>query len=522
MKKISGLFLSLLIAASLFGQPSVSEGLINLQSGKLGFQPSADFSKLAFYNISEKNTCEHVVLNLADFSRKALPSIGCGALMSKNLTAMFYTQGGNQSRDTMTANFATYYTKDGSLASMKVFKDKYYTLGLTAEGNLICADAHVYWNNHLSYLRNVRIVNPLTGALVKTLYKGTVIDISEGALAPPYGQYSDLYLNSTQSLLIKKNRQTSAAVIYPLNGKPPVASRHTGYFSAVTDTVSVATVEYTDKTSLKWYGIYTGESILDTMVENSVWRASALQNNHYFSFNPSRSAIIEYAVKAKSLVTVKTYPIKLEGVELPSSQQYYLVVSPKASKIALFPKRHPGVGLAGNTAYIWEIAGGKLVHKINNFYNKLDPNQVAVPAVAEAPQKTPCELEISRLKIKPLTFVSSAEQGGMVYRVLSYNCSKQTYVLEYRSVFDKVLKTTSMDVQRFEMDLGKKYIAINAKLCPNCNGHGAITKNVNYSTSSVDNYNAHVPGAKVITTKSGNYLQTDICKKCFAQGILKQ
>lgn len=122
------------------------------------------------------------------------------------------------------------------------------------------------------------------------------------------------------------------------------------------------------------------------------------------------------------------------------------------------------------------------------------------------------------LKIKPNMVVTN---GASVpyYIVTNYDCQKMTYEVESRIIMNDGINVLKRTVTKGEME--KEFQRVIVSVCSKCNGSGMHTHTVDYNTTSVDNYNAHVPGGKVITTKSGSFQKTEVCPVCKGEGLVK-
>jgi hypothetical protein len=121
------------------------------------------------------------------------------------------------------------------------------------------------------------------------------------------------------------------------------------------------------------------------------------------------------------------------------------------------------------------------------------------------------------LRIKPNRVVFHKESQSY-QRVVGYDCQTQNYQVQARVVPSSGTTPSIYVVPKWKMEA--EYNVSNVSVCSKCNGSGMHTHTVNYSTTNVDNYNANVPGGKVITTKSGSFEKTESCPVCKGQGVI--
>ncbi len=463
--------------------------------------------------------CESIVLDLVSFTHKVYPAIWCGARMNGSFTHMFHTEGGNnQSRDTSSHNFTTLYRVNSRAEDVKTFNAKYYAFGITTDGNLICGDAHVFQNNNVSYLKNLRVVNPSNGTVLKNLYKGTLVDISEGALANPYGKSYNWHLNSSQTMLVRQRRSDYQTTVFPFNGKPSYELAIKKLISDVTDTVIKTSYSTSSpaSTRLIWHSTKSGAVVLDTtFTGKSSWRATQVQNTTYYVFETPGS-VTAFNLQSGKLKAGKIYPLIMDGTEISPLQGYYLAVSIKASRVALMPARRASG--TGNDGYIWDLASGRLLHKIVDFFKPGATEPAPLEVVKSMPKADPCQPAIDKLTIKPFTFVESINEKGRIYEIKGYDCATEKYKVEYNLAMQSGIQRLKTEFALFNMN---NYRSISAETCNVCKGSGSNYNTVGYNTTEVDNYNARAPGAKVITRKSGTIDRVELCKKCLGQGVVK-
>ena len=514
MKNIFLFFALLLLSLVLQAQPATrSKGILNCPDGYF-VQYSRDYSKMAFpgaaiHPSGKEETRVFAIYDFKDFSQQSITSFERLASLNSGLAAMYYNDH-IMSEDSTQANFRLYYSARDGRANLQLFDGKYYTLGLTKEGYLICGDGQVYMDRSsgsnyslLRSLKNLRIVNPENGAVVKTLYKGSLLEISEGR---KQGLQHTWMLNSDQTLLVRTGGNPYIVRVFPFDGRPAYNLDLPGIFE-ISDTIArcsdLESFTFGGK-RMRYYSLITGQKLVDTTYDLQKKQGSGagvFVNNHIFIFEAARNIVDEFEIRDGKLNLVRSYPLKMAGVELPSSP-YRLVVSPVASRIVLYPSKETPFGQNGNQAYIWDMATGDLLHMIYPF----------VKGCTRLPKdvlQQYCQEELVSLKMKPGTFI---ERDGTPYYVKAYDCVEDIYEIEWAG--GSATKHTKGLIELF-------FKPCNAQVCPQCNGYGSETKRVTTTTTDVDNYNAWVPGGKVITTRKKTTNKTETCGRCNGQGITK-
>jgi WG containing repeat len=109
----------------------------------------------------------------------------------------------------------------------------------------------------------------------------------------------------------------------------------------------------------------------------------------------------------------------------------------------------------------------------------------------------------------------------VLYVITAYHCYNDSYEARTNGYYkgNHQGREGSFAVQYFNNSVFRK---VNATTCPVCNGNGQWVENKTHTKTDVDNYNANVPGGKVITTTTNNFQETVICHQCKGVGVLKQ
>lgn len=275
--------------------------------------------------------------------------------------------------------------------------------------------------------------------------------------------------------------------------------------------------------NLQLVDLTTGNGVTPTGWEQSrVMKYSVIRGNYSLSFDDRSGLMQVYDLDKFHYVT--DMAVKL----LEQSEDKLYAVFPSSKKVFFLTTTYT-VFTSGSreyaSAYTVQLETGEIVpyrfhvpHDVSvdrwhEQYRKEEAAANARKAAANA-GLDPC---MHDLAIKPSRGAQNKDSGKLFW-VESYDCRTQKYKIT------SPVKFYGMDnyheiVDRWMME--RNYFQVNVTVCPQCNGGGTQVNTVTYSNTTVDNYNANVPGGKVVTTKSGSYQQAGNCSVCKGHGLVK-
>lgn len=539
MRVLSLLAAALFAAFPAFAQPTTSDGLMH-KGFYMGWIPSADRSSVAFYEQDpDGNNYSFVMLNLTDFSSRRMTMFNVMARPTADLKGQYWVETLRSSNyDTAAPNFRLHHSPDGTAGSKKLYEGGWYPFGFTADGRAVAADASFKDNHNLFSVRNLRLVDPLTGTDVKSLVPGALLTKAEQGAAGWGGHKYFWHLNAGKSVLARVNKQTGETKVFRFDGKPVIEYKTDFFVSQMSDTLLLGGSTYNAATGtgrLQAFGLMSGKKLLDTTYTMQIFAAAwTYADGRLWALREESKGLVEYALTGGPLKVVKTYPLDLSAVNFFAATDPYqnVIVSRAVNRVLLFP-RWDNYGIPTNDGYIWELSSGKLLHRITNFY-KGATYKAAVPLfnrevaaekekaylaqmTADAAAKAaagPCGDAKAALKVKVGAWVREGKDGQMI-QLTDYDCKVQRYSGEARFSDGKSLKMSNFPINLFEVssDYGTtKYKVVNARTCGKCNGAGTISGTRNYEKVEYGIYNKY--------TTSGSYSYTDLCKACRGDGVV--
>jgi hypothetical protein len=379
----------LLIAGSgtLQAQPGVTKGLLNVQGYPAGFQPSADRSVLAFFNMAPNGDPSFVIFNLRDFSTRTVPALSREARIDPESGAQYFTEAvRSYNGDSTKSNIRLHYSKDGTAVAERVYEDRWLPLEFALRGALIVANSGGRGSGEAFSARNLRIVDPETGTDVKPLYPGpllTMADVNSGAWAQ---KFSFIVQPSTGALL-RVNRQSGQAVLFQQGA--PVQTYKTGCeVYRLDDTLLVADRPYAAGAGrITAYGFRSGQKLIDTQFNSKLFAAAwTYSKGRLWAIHEGSGGITEYALTGAQPEALALHKLEMELVPYFASTAAHqsLVVSPEANRVMLLPNWNNNLAMPCNEAFIWELSSGKLLHVITNFFNYRRANAVAAANLEKA------------------------------------------------------------------------------------------------------------------------------------------
>jgi len=533
---LTACLLSLQTAA--LAQAGVTNGLLEKGFYK-GFITSADQSKIAFYEPGQNNTFNFVILNLKDFTQRKMEAFNVMALPTPDLLGQYWVQVLERSnKDSTKPNFRLHYSPDGTVANKKVFEGSWYPFGFTEDGKVIAADVSFMNVSDFITARNLRIVDPNTGADIKSLVPGPLLTAEESK--------GDMWSNHSFSwhlqkgMLIRINIRTGATRLFYFDGKPARDYTDRVLSYGMSDSLLLTGEMYNaanGRGRLQAYGLLSRKKLVDSTYFNRTFAAAhSFAYGRIWAIHENTAGLTEYALTGGPMKIVKIHPLDLSAVSFFSTTDNYqaLVISKAANRVAMIPTWATiNNEIPMNEGYIWELSTGKLLQRISNFYtaaksgipmaafNKekalADEKAYFDKLAAEQNAKAaagPCGDAKAQLKIKVGSWVREGKDGRAI-QLTDYDCRTQRYTGSMRFVNNKSLSTTSFQINLFEVssDISKpKYKVVTANTCSKCNGSGTLSGKRNYEKVEYGIYNKY--------TTSGTTSFTDLCGQCKGDGVV--
>lgn len=528
------------LATTALAQPTVTNGLLE-KGFYMGYLTSNNRSSLAFYEPTGDNKYNFVILNLKDFAQRRMEAFDVRALLTPDHKAQYWVQVLNPSnKDSTKPNFKLHYSPDGTLANKKIYDNGWYPFGFTDDGKAIAADVSFMDVADFMTARQLRLVDPNTGADIKTLISGSLLWAieSKGDMWNNYSFY--WHVNVEKGVMVRINKRKGSTLVFAFDGKPAIRYPAGFFASALSDTLLLGGSTYAPdlgRGQFQAWGILSGKKLLDTTYTNRTFAAGhCFANGRLWAIHENTAGLTEYALTGGPLKVVKVHPLDLSAVSFYASTDNYqdLVVSKAANRVALIPAWNTIDGkLPMNEGYIWELSTGKLLHIINNFYRtaiRSTPIAAYNKEKAEAAEKAyfdklaaeqnakaaagPCGDAKAKLTVKVGSWVREGKDGRMI-QLTDYDCRTQRYTAVMRFAGDKSLQTTTFQVNLFEVsgNVGTpKYKVVTAHTCSKCNGAGTKSGTRNYEKVEYGIYNKY--------TTRGTTTYTDLCGQCKGDGVV--
>jgi len=521
-------------------QATLTNGLLE-KGFYMGYVPSKDRSSLAFYEPGPDGKYTFVILNLKDRSQRRMEAFDLRALPTPNHQGQYWVQVLKSSnKDSTQPNFRLHYSPDGTLANKKVYEGSWYPFGFTDDGNAIAADVSFMDVADFITARNLRLVNPNTGADIKSLISGPLLWAveSKGDLWNNYSFY--WHLNFEKGVLVRINKRTGSTLSFAFDGKPAIRYPAGFWAYSLSDTLLLGGYKYAPdlgRGQFEAWGIMSGKKLVDTTYTNRTFAAAhCFADGRFWAIHENSAGLTEYALTGGPMKVVKIHPLDLSAVSFFSATANYqdLVISRAANRVALIPTWNTiDNRLPVNEGYIWELSTGKLLHIISNFYRtavRTAPLAAYNKEKAMADEKAyfdrlasenaakaaagPCGDAKAKLKVKVGSWIREGKDGRMI-QLTDYDCRTQRYTAAMRFAGDKSLHTTTFQVNLFEVssDISTpKYKVVNAHTCSACNGAGTRSGTRNYEKVEYGIYNKY--------TTRGTTTYTDLCGQCKGDGVV--
>lgn len=347
-------------------------------------------------------------------------------------------------------------------------------------------------------------------------------DINSGETILTYRKWNEelsYFLSPDRSkILFKSNGK--AEVVDVLTGK--VLRRLDGYSTWITNKYIV-----TNPLTAEMIDIISGDRVVA-----KGWDANRSGRNFFIEGNymcyVHEGGMVD-AYDLDKLAYVSDMPAKLIG-ELTFN---YVAAFPNTQKLMICTSNgSPSFGLNGNakesaSAYTMNLSSGEFfpfrfhipAAEASKIYAARQAQSEQQRAAREAQENAGLDPCMHSLKIKPNRVVIN-KASQTYHHVAGYDCQSQNYQVTSRAVNTTGTTATTSVVPRWKME--SEYNVAAVSVCPKCNGSGTHTHTVNYSSTNVDNYNANVPGGKVITTTSGSRQETETCPVCKGQGVVPE
>ncbi|MBC7912899.1 MAG: hypothetical protein H7Y07_02145, partial [Pyrinomonadaceae bacterium] len=508
-----------LLSQAVFSQVKERHGLI--RNSKLEYSLSADDNWLMVEEITEKKERFSIFLNLNDWSVKTSPLMGESKILPDMKGATLNYIGSYQGGNNWVAckKFCSYYFSDlANKFPTQQWPDHNYLLGLMPDGTFLASDdfSMLTLPSSRTIIKGLKTIDPMSGNTVKTFQDLVVI----GRHLPDYGIESKVIGNG--SILMWNKDQ--AFITVPINTGKPVIFDTFAPISSFSGTLGLAVncafayygpnneTMYNNRQML--YEMSTGKTVWDTTFRNQkgVIYSGTSQDGSIYTLNAKSGELKKQLFKDKGIVTVSQTTLQLPDMPLYGyTQGYDLAVSSKAAKLLLIPKYWKRVGEKTNELYAWDLNTGKLVFKIKDFYYPYDA--FLAEKQKEADRWKNYTPEVKKVNtIQPNTMVKSTD--GYNYVLLSFNTTTKIW---------DVVRLQKDRKGNFERSFTTKpegiFTLVSSTKCSLCGGGGAMAVVRDQSSSTVDNYNARLPGGKVITTTTKQVEGTATCTKCRGAGF---
>jgi hypothetical protein len=499
-----------LITIPAFCQPTVRTGMLKNTSPK--FILSRDEQTLALFETTEKDERWAKLLNLTDWSIK--PTIVLTHVtLTPELTKGYWNWVKHEKFEGSAVwdpfkHFSAYYFSDLRIGAAKLqWPDKNFILGVMPDGNLVTAsdvDVSKEYPTQLT-IKGINITEPSTGKTIKKLFQGSVIKTREWTWQNP----TQVIDNGT--LLVWDQHPYYTSVDLHTGAKKNILLREgiQGYTGQLGICIFHGTEFGDPNTNRKIIvDVRSGQFLYDSTTVNVKTRqwAATSQDGSIYTLDEASLYLQEEAWDHGRLLKKGGKKLEGEGVILSDvyhQQGYKFIVAKAAGKILLIPQGWKKKGDKLNEMYAWDLATGKLVYKVVDFFSPHEHFLTQQNAPPAAP-----------LVLQPNSLV---QQGGYYVLLSQDTNSKEWSAIELMK--DRHGMFERKNVQKPASFFPNSTRVISTTPCAACGGGGTVFSTQQRQSSTVDNYNAHVPGGKVITTTTTIGQVKEGCNQCKGTGF---